>query len=96
MSEHDCIKEKQWGELTVMLQVLKEGLERIECKVGTHILEGEKEGGFRDRLLLVELAVKELRRRFWLSAGVGGLIGALIGAGATDILRIFLTWIMSK
>jgi hypothetical protein len=89
------------------VQVIKridDTLDRIESRVCQHISEGEREGGFRDRIIKLEITVqeilsreiKELKIRFWSSAIIGGLIGALLGSGSNDILAMFIKWIMGK
>jgi hypothetical protein len=76
------------------IAVIKTDLAYIKDKVCKHIQEGEEKGGFRDRLLVVEREVCELKRRFWGSALVGGVLGALIGSGSRDIISTFVHWIM--
>mgnify|MGYP007070616734 CR=1 FL=1 len=37
---------------------------------------------------------KELKKRFWVSSLIGGIIGALIGSGSGEIIGIFAKWVM--
>lgn len=83
-------------ECVEIIKRIDETLERIEKKICFHIEEGEKTGGFRDRVLKLEMDFKEMKNRFWASALIGGIIGALIGSGSGDVLRIFLGWIMKR
>ena len=86
MNEHiACLKEGEWGKLW---QVIKDHSE--------HVIEGDKQGGFRDRLLLVELDVKSLKERFWQSSLIGGVIGALIGSGSGQVITTLIKWFMGN
>ena len=85
MAEHPlaCLKQEEWGKLWAILSTHT-----------LHVIEGDKSGGFRDRLLSLELDYKAFKIRFWYGSIIGGIIGALIGAGASDILVVFVKWIM--
>jgi hypothetical protein len=80
-----CLKEKEWGKLWEIIKTHS-----------NHVMEGDQKGGFRDRLLIAELNIKELKERFWQSALVGGIIGALVGSGSKDIIVLFVNWFMKK
>lgn len=91
MSE-PCLHEQDWGKLWALMKTHTD-----------HVIEGDKVGGFRDRLLNVEIDNKtlhveicEIKRRFWFGSAIGGVIGALIGSGARDVVIMFLNWIMGK
>ena len=77
------------------IEVIKNDIKYIREKVCDHIHEGEKEGGFRDRLIVLEQTVSSLKKAMWIRVGVAGLIGGLIGSGSADALGIFLKWIMN-
>jgi hypothetical protein len=86
IKEHlKCIKEQDWGKLWQIIQ-----------EHTAHVVEGDKSGGFRDRLVRVEVDLKVLKERFWQSSLIGGVIGALIGSGSRDILVVLSKWIMGK
>jgi len=82
---HFCLKEKDWGSLWEILKNLS-----------SHVVEGDKPGGFRDRLLKVEIDVKTIKERFWQSALIGGVIGALIGSGSKDVIAFLVSWFFKK
>ena len=42
-----CLKEHEWGQLMADLEYIKKA-------VATHVFEGDKPGGFRDRLVVLE------------------------------------------
>ncbi|MFA5037972.1 MAG: hypothetical protein WC479_12445, partial [Candidatus Izemoplasmatales bacterium] len=76
MDSHiSCLKEGEWGKLWEIIK-----------NHSSHVMEGEKEGGFRDRLLKAEIDIKTIKERFWQSSLIGGIIGALVGTGSKDIL----------
>lgn len=84
--EHEfCLKEQDWGKLWEIVKTLS-----------MHVTEGDKVGGFRDRLLKAEIDLKALKERFWQSALIGGVIGALIGSGSKDIIMTFISWFMKR
>ena len=86
IKEHlECIHERDWGQLWEVIKTHT-----------AHVLEGDKSGGYRDRLVRVELDLKILKDRFWVSSLIGGIIGALIGSGSKDILMVLSKWIMGK
>jgi hypothetical protein len=47
MMEHQCLYEERWGQMLTKMEMFTDKF----CK---HVEEGEKEGGYRDRLLLCE------------------------------------------
>jgi hypothetical protein len=81
-------------QLVADIAVLKDNTNYIRNKICKHVDEGEKEGGFRDRLLLLEQAVSELKKAMWIRVAVAGAIGGLIGSGSNDVLVMFIKWIM--
>ncbi len=78
------------------VRAIKIDVAYIKDRVCKHVEDGEKEGGYRDRLIIVETTIKELRGSIWRAAGVGGVIGALLGSGSRDILVLFINWIIGK
>jgi len=80
-----CLHEQDWGKLWELIKVHS-----------LHVLEGDKSGGFRERLMKTEIDIKTLRERFWGSSLIGGVIGALIGSGSKDIIVGFISWFMKK
>jgi len=83
MGEHDCLYEERWGRVLVQL----ESFGNKFCK---HIEEGEKEGGYRDRLLLLEQAVSVLKKSYWKTAIVCGIIGGLLGKLSPEICNLLV------
>ena len=97
MSEHPlvCLHESDWGEMKATMKNLFETFSRMESKICDHIHEGERPGGVRDRVSKVEWEVSEMKKRFWWSSIMGGVIGALIGSGSGDLVSMFIRWIMN-
>ena len=87
MAEHpvECLHEKDWGKLWEIIKAHT-----------AHIVDGDKSGGFRDRLMRAEIDIKVLKERFWQSSLIGGIIGTLIGSGSRDALNFLIKWIMGK
>lgn len=78
------------------IAVIKTDISYIKDKVCTHIQEGEEKGGFRDRLIILEQSVSELKKAMWGRLIVSGIIGGLIGSGSVDALNLFFQWIMKR
>lgn len=83
------------------MAVMKNDLHYIRSKVCQHVDDGEKEGGFRDRLLLAEKEIMSLRseikaiaRGRWIIGFVSGTVSTLIATGSRDVLLVFIKWIM--
>jgi hypothetical protein len=65
-------------DLRILCSSIDARLKNSEDSVKKHIDEGEKEGGWRDRLVIVEQSLKTQL----LYTILAGIIGGLIGAGA--------------
>ena len=65
-------------------------LDTVENKVEKHIDEAEKEGGHRDRLLIIETQVKTMEKNAQKTALFSGLIGALIGKLSPDLINFLI------
>ena len=85
------------------IAVIKADIIYIKDRVCKHIEEGEEKGGFRDRLVLVELGVVSLTKEIaalktasWVRTIISGIVGGLIAMGSKDVLVTFITWLMSK
>ena len=87
MAEHECIQEGR-------ISKLESSFEYFIKRTADHIAEGDKVGGYRDRVLLLEQSVSELKKAMWGRVMVAGLIGGLIGSGSADVLRVFLQWLI--
>ena len=87
MTEHpvECLHENDWGKLWEIIKTHT-----------VHVIEGDKSGGFRDRLMKVEIDIKALKERFWQSSLIGGVIGALVGSGSKDVIVGLVNWFLKK
>ena len=84
----------QHAQMLADYAVVKNDVHYIRSKVCRHVEDGEKEGGFRDRLLIAEREIAELKKRFWASSLIGGVIGALIGSGSKDVICLLVRWLI--
>lgn len=85
---HYCLYERRWGKLEAELAI-------FISRVTGHVDEGEKQGGFRDRLKDVEAASKGLadqistiKKGYWKVGLSCGFIGALIGKLTPDAVVV--------
>lgn len=72
--------------LVADIAVIKTDIKYIKDKVCNHIREGEERGGFRDRLIILEQEVSVIKKGYWKTAIVSGLIGGLVGNLSPDII----------
>ena len=86
--------------LAVDLATIKETLQNIESKICNHVHDSDRPGGYRDRVVGLELSqnnlVKEIsiiKSGYWKACIVSGVIGGLLGKLAPDfflgILKLF-------
>ena len=93
--EHHCIYEERWGKLETKLEVWLD-------LVSKHVNEGDKVGGYRDRLLGIEGNMKSLKEEisvikqgYWKVGLACGFLGALLGKLTPDAVEILARWINS-
>jgi hypothetical protein len=91
MAQETCEYHTQ---LVADIAVLKDNTSYIRNTVCKHIEEGERDGGYRDRLLILEQAVSELKKAMWVRVIVSGFIGGLLGTGSSDAIGVVIKWIM--
>jgi len=84
-------------QLSTDIALIKQDLVYIKDRVCKHIDEGEAKGGFRDRLVIVELGVVSLTREIaalktakWITATVGGGIGGLIAIALPEVAAMLI------
>jgi hypothetical protein len=73
--------------LVADIAVIKTDIKYIKDKVCNHVTEGEGPGGWRDRLVILEQEVKVLRSSIWKIGLASGVIGALVGNAAPEVLK---------
>jgi len=83
MEQWQC---EQHTELIKSVALIQNDLKYIREKVCRHIEDGEKEGGWRDRLLLAEQQISTIKKGYWKACAVSGIIGGLIGKLTPDVL----------
>lgn len=71
------------SDINVKLAVIDERLKAKVHDIDNHIKDGEKQGGWRDRLVIVE---QKVDNQIKLSV-FSGIIGGLIGAGAPNAIK---------
>jgi hypothetical protein len=87
--KHNCMYEERWGKVLTQL-------ENITDKVCTHIKEGEKEGGYRDRLLIAEKEICVIKKGYWKACLVSGVIGGLLGKLSPDLLSFLFKAVFAQ
>jgi outer membrane murein-binding lipoprotein Lpp len=75
--------ESALSDISIKLAVIDERLKAKVVSFDKHVDEGEKQGGWRDRLVIIENEVKGL----WKMSVGAGIIGGLIGAGAPNAVK---------
>jgi hypothetical protein len=72
--------------LVADIAVIKNSLANIEKKMCSHVEDGEKQGGFRDRLIIAEQEISIIKKGYWKACLISGLIGGLVGNVSPDII----------
>lgn len=80
-------------QLATDMAVIKNDVQYIKERVCTHIYEGEKQGGFRDRLSAVESDISALKKAMWIRVIVAGVIGGMIANGSDEAFRLFVKFL---
>jgi len=87
--------------VTESLAIIKHELTFIRNSVTKHIEEGDKVGGYRDRVLIAESEINIIKQELFrldkalktevLKTGIiGGLIGAFVGQMTPELWRILV------
>ena len=75
------------------IAVIRRDLEHVVGRLCQHVEDAERPGGWRDRMVNVEMTVKELQAEKimlrWFMIG-SGVIGGLIGSGSANAVTKFL------
>jgi len=91
-SEHSAFCEKI-GKLISSNESLHESLKDFCKKTELHINEGEKPGGVREKVTILEQRVSQLEKEKWVIAIVGGLVGGFISQGTPEFFQWLLHFI---
>jgi hypothetical protein len=83
----ECERHEQ---LVTDIATIKADIKYIKESVCRHISEGEKEGGFRDRLLIAEKEISVIKNGYWKACIVSGILGGLLGKLSPD----FFNWMV--
>ena len=69
------------------IAVMKNDLAYIKDKVCSHVSDGDKPGGFRDRLIILEQEVSALKKAMWIRVAVAGFVGGLVANGTPEAVQ---------
>jgi len=79
------------------IEVIDTKLDAFFDRVSLHIEEGDKAGGFRDRLIFAETSVKlckaeisTLKKNRWLVGIVSGLVGGLVSQLSPELVNLII------
>lgn len=72
-------------------EYLRRDQETILSRITKHVEDAERDGGWHDRMRTMELEVKQIQiMSRWFMIG-SGVIGGLLGSGATEAVTRFLS-----
>jgi len=77
-----------------MLGECKDFKHRVEKFIEEFALETTGKGGYRERLLMLEIEVRVLKKDVLKGSIIGGIIGALIGSGAAPAISALINFII--
>ena len=77
-------------QLVADIAVMKADIAYIRQSVCNHVEEGDKAGGWRDRLLVLEEEVRAFKKIAWTRLIVAGLIGGLIADGTPEVMKFIV------
>lgn len=69
------------------LAVIKSMLSAIQDRMMHHVDEGERPGGYRDRLIVAELEISTIKKGYWKACIVSGIIGGMLGNLTPDLIN---------
>lgn len=78
------------------IAVIKNDLAYIKDRVCNHIEEGDKQGGYRDRVVILEQQLSALRTSVWKISATAGFIGALLGNIIPEAIQLLSKWVVGK
>jgi len=88
-SQTNCI-----NQLRTDIAVIRRDLEHVVGRICQHVEDAERAGGWRDRMVAVESDIRVIKEERimmrWFMIG-SGVIGGLLGSGATEAITKFLS-----
>jgi len=85
------------GGIKAMISALKESVDKAVSRIDTHVAEAEKQGGIRDRVGLLEAAIRiqqdnisTIKQGYWKACIVSGVVGGLLARLCPDLIWSFL------
>jgi hypothetical protein len=78
------------SELTADIAEIKAILKTLKEQVVSHVSEGDKPGGYRDRLLILEQKIAAWEKFMWLRLGIAGLIGGLVAVNSSEAIGLIV------
>jgi len=72
------------------LSNFKKTFDEVKDRFVNHINEGERPGGMRERVIIMEQTISAIRQGYWKTAVVAGIIGGLLGKISPDIFNWFI------
>lgn len=95
-----CLHEHEWGEIQQYIKNQEERsitttqfIQKVESAMMKHIDEGERAGGIRDRVKVVEIKVADIeniKRGVWKAGIIGGVIGSLFAQAAPEVMKLLI------
>ena len=83
-------------QLATDIATIKNDISYIKAKVCSHVEEGEKQGGFRDRLVIIEQDISALKKAKWITAVTAGLIGGLVSQLTPEVFEWLIKLIIPR
>ena len=66
------------------IATIKNELKDLKNTTFRHVEEGDRDGGFRDRLIVLEQEISALKKMAWIRLMIASLIGGFVANGAPE------------
>jgi hypothetical protein len=76
--------------VTDLIATVNTSIKEDRAKFDRHVYDGEKVGGYRDRLMKVESDISALKKAEWFRVIIAGLIGGLVANNTPDFFTMLM------
>ena len=71
---------------------MSKSFDDVKARMVSHVHEGERPGGVRDRLLLLEQEISTIKKGYWKACIVAGVIGGLLADATPEVIKLIISF----